>query len=88
MFWGESNRSFWSFLTKSKIKQTYRTSSDVLGGVMFDLVYQENNTVPPFTPITTVWNKNWTHYDSTCDDQNDHHHVSYSDGPIEPDEYF
>jgi hypothetical protein len=34
-----------------------------------------------------VWNKDLPHYDSTCDNQDDHHHVAFSEDSIDPDEY-
>ncbi len=62
----ESNRSFWSFLTKSCIKRALYNPPNAFVDACFDLVILINDT-PPRTPITVVWNQDLPHYDSTCD---------------------
>ena len=82
----QSNRSFWSFLTESRTQQVYDNPPKVFVDSMYDLAIHVS-AFPPHTPITKVWNKDLSHYDSTCDDQDDRHHVTYSEVPISAYEY-
>ncbi len=77
----ESNRSFWSLLTKSCIKRAFYNPPKAFVDACFDLVIHINTT--PHTPITVVWNQDLPHYDSTCDDFEDPgYHVTVSFLPL------
>jgi hypothetical protein len=62
----QSNRSFWSFLTKRRIKLAFLNAPNDFVDAFFDLAIRIN-AAPPRNPITVVWNQDLPHYDSTCD---------------------
>ena len=82
----QSNRSFWSFLTKSSIQQAYFNPPTASVDAFFDLAIRIN-AAPPRIPITVVWNQDLPHYDSTFDGFEDlGYHVAFSYFPFRADE--
>jgi len=83
----QPNRSFWTFLTKSRIRQVYgHNRPEVFVDAMYDLAIQIN-AAPPRTPITVMWNSDLPHFDCTLDEQDERHHAEYSPWFISAEEY-
>ena len=59
-----ANRSFWSFLTKSRIHLAFYDPPSAFADSLLDLAVRIN-AAPPCTPITVVWNQDLPHLDTT-----------------------
>ncbi len=78
-----AKRSFWSFLTKSRIHFDFVDPPSVFVDSLLDLAVRIN-AASPCTPITVVWNQD-PHLDTTGvrrQDEDDRHHVAFSCVPF------
>jgi hypothetical protein len=83
----QSNRSFWSFISKISIQRAFFNPPKAFVEAMYALAI-EINAAPPRTPITVVWDTDLSHYDSTRGSYQDERHlVVFSSVPFSPDEY-
>jgi hypothetical protein len=82
----QSNRSFWSFISKISIQRAFFNPPKAFVEVMYSLAI-EINAAPSRTPITVVWDTDLPHFDSTRDSYQDESHlVAFSCVPFSPDE--
>ena len=83
----QSNRSFWSFISKISIQRAFVYAPKAFVEAMYALAI-EINAAPPCTPITVVWDTDLPHFDSTGDSYQDERHlVAFSSADFAPDEY-